>query len=354
MNRMILYRSGMAVVLAGLLQAAEPPLRSARADLMTYSDTDGTRHAVRTPQDWAQRRERILAAMQLVMGPLPDASRRVPLEPRFEDAVQVGTVRRQRLTFATEPGDRVSAYLLRPNEVQGKTAGILCLHQTTAIGKDEPAGAGGSDNLHYALELAERGYVTLVPDYPNFGEYRCDPYQQGYVSATMKGIWNHMRAVDLLQSLPEVDPERIGAIGHSLGGHNTLFVGAFDARIKAMVSSCGFNSFRKYYGGKLNGWSHAGYMPRIASVYGADPARMPFDFPEVIAALAPRALFINAPLQDGNFEVSGVVDCVDAARPVYELLGAGESLVVEYPACEHDFPPAVRQAAYAFLDRVLR
>ena len=42
----------------------------------------------------------------------------------------------------------------------------------------------------------------------------------------MKGIWNHMRAVDLLQSLDEVDNDRIGCIGHSLGGHNTLYVGA--------------------------------------------------------------------------------------------------------------------------------
>ena len=83
----------------------------------------------------------------------------------------------------------------------------------------------------------------------------------------MKGIWNHTRAVDLLQSLPEVDAERIGCIGHSLGGHNTIFVGVFDTRLKVLVSSCGFNSFFKYYGGDLTGWSHKGYMPRIAEVY---------------------------------------------------------------------------------------
>ena len=87
---------------------------------------------------------------------------------------------------------------------------MLCLHQTTKIGKGEPAGVGGNSNLHYAAELAARGYVTLAPDYPNFGDYSFDPYAHGYESATMKGIWNHMRAVDLLQSLSEVDPQRIG------------------------------------------------------------------------------------------------------------------------------------------------
>ena len=83
----------------------------------------------------------------------------------------------------------------------------------------------------------------------------------------MKGIWNHMRAVDLLQSLPEVDGTRIGCIGHSLGGHNSLFVAAFDPRLKVIVTSCGFNSFAKYRKGDLTGWSHKGYMPRIASEF---------------------------------------------------------------------------------------
>jgi dienelactone hydrolase len=170
----------------------------------------------------------------------------------------------------------------------------------------------------------------------------------------MKGIWNHMRAVDLLQALAEVDPDRIGCIGHSLGGHNTLFLAAFDARVKAMVSSCGFNSFFKYSGGNLTGWSHRGYMPRIADVYGCDPKRMPFDFPEIVAALAPRPLFVNAPMNDSNFELSGVVDCVTAARPVYELLGAKDGLVAVHPAGGHDFEPEVREAAYRFLDAALK
>jgi hypothetical protein len=230
---------------------------------------------------------------------------------------------------------------------------MLCLHQTTAIGKGEPAGVGGLKNLHYALELAERGYVTLAPDYPNFGGYKIDPYARGYASATMKGIWNHMRAIDLLASLPEVDAARIGCIGHSLGGHNSLFVAGFDLRIKVVVSSCGFNSFAKYFKGNLAGWSHKGYMPRIASVYGRDARKMPFDFTEVVAALAPRALFINAPLKDDNFEVSGVRDCVRAASPVYRLLEAADNIEAVYPSSGHDFPPDIRLQAYAFIDRLL-
>jgi pimeloyl-ACP methyl ester carboxylesterase len=168
------------------------------------------------------------------------------------------------------------------------------------------------------VELAARGYVALAPDDANFGEHPCDPYALGYASATMKAIVDHRRALDLLCGMPEVDSRRIGAIGHSLGGHNALFLAAYDGRVKAVVTSCGFNSFFKYRDGDLTGWSHAGYMPRIASRFGCDPKQMPFDFTEVLAAVAPRAVFISAPLHDDNFELSGVKDCLAAASPVYQ------------------------------------
>jgi len=170
----------------------------------------------------------------------------------------------------------------------------------------------------------------------------------------MKGIRNHMRAVDVLQSMSQVAAGRMASIGHSLGGHNTLFVGAFDERLRVLVTSCGFNSFKKYYGGNLTGWSHQGYMPWIAEKYGKDPARMPFDFPDVLAALAPRPVFINAPLRDANFEVSGVKDCVEFAAQIYaKIFNAADRLVAVYPDAAHEFPTDIRQQAYEFLDRWL-
>ena len=94
-------------------------------------------------------------------------------------------------------------------------------------------------------------------------------------------------------------------------------------------------------------------MPRIASVYEKNPSKMPFDFTEILGAIAPRALFINAPVHDSNFEISGVYDCVNAAKPVYELLNAGDKLMMINPDAPHDFPPEARNAAYLFLDREL-
>ena len=292
--------------------------------------------------------------MQRVMGPLPGPSRKVPLDVRVTEETKTPRFVRKKLTFAVEKGDRVPAYLFLPTGRKGKLAAVLCLHQTTPLGKKSPAGLGGKPNLHYALHLAERGYVTLAPDYPSFGDYPYDFARSAYQSGSMKAVWNNMRAIDLLQSLEEVDPERIGCIGHSLGGHNTMFTAAFDTRVKVLVSNCGFTSFPKYYGGKLNGWTSARYMPLIASAFENKPEKVPFDFPEVVATFALRAFLASRPLHDDNFEVSGVRDCLAAARPVYELLGAKDKLSANYPDCKHDFPPAVRKVAYDWLDRWLK
>jgi hypothetical protein len=103
-------------------------------------------------------------------------------------------------------------------------------------------------------------------------------------------------------------------------------------------------------GGDLRGWSGPRYMPRIATRYDFSPDQMPFDFPEVLAAIAPRAVLIVAPLHDDNFEVSGVRACVKAARPIYKLLGNPERLHVVYPDAGHDFPDTARVRAYRFLN----
>jgi hypothetical protein len=80
---------------------------------------------------------------------------------------------------------------------------------------------------------------------------------------------------------------------------------------------------------------------------------MPFDFPEILGAIAPRPVFISAPVRDDNFEVSGVKKCVAAAGGVYKLYGKQANLHAIYPECEHDFPDDIRAQAYEWLDDAL-
>jgi dienelactone hydrolase len=359
MNRKLALILAAAIVQSALEVMAfdaDAPIYREHQDLSYYLDGHGNRHAIRSTDDWAIRRVQILSQMQTVMGPLPRPAHPVPLDVRTLESVSLGQIVRRKIDYHTDSvSRRVSAYLFLPANASGKRPAILCLHQTVKIGKDEPAGLGSNPDLRYALELARRGYVTLAPDYPSFGDYSYDfDPKDGYVSGTMKAIYDNTRAIDLLQALPEVDADRIGCIGHSLGGHNSIFTAAFDPRIKAVVSNCGFTRFHKYYGGKLKGWTSPRYMPRIATVYGNDPDRVPFDFTEIVAALAPRAFLASAPTNDENFEVSGVRDVIAAAKPIYALYGKPDNLAANYPDCQHSFPPAAREVAYAFLDRHLK
>ncbi len=339
-------------------QAADPaPKYAEHQDLSYYLDADGAKHPIKTPADWAKRREHIATWMQTVMGPLPKPEKPVPLDMKVEQELDdIGQVIRRKISYQTDSTERrVKAFLFLPKVGQASQPAVLCLHQTTNIGKSEPAGLGGSPNLHYALHLAQRGYVTLAPDYPSFGEY---PYDfapaHGYMSGSMKAIYDNIRAVDVLQSLPEVDKDRIGCIGHSLGGHNTMFTAFFEPRIKCLVSNCGFTRFHKYYNGALKGWTSSRYMPLIDSRHHNSPDEVPFDFPEIVAAFAPRPFLASSPVGDSNFEVSGVKDSIASAKPIYELLGAAEHLQANYPNCAHDFPEDVRKVAYEFFDKHLK
>jgi dienelactone hydrolase len=346
------------MVLATALDRGAPWYED-RKNLLFYQDATGATLPVKSEADWAKRVAHVRANLELVMGKLPPPES-LPLDPSFDGGMRLEKYTRRHVTFLAEKGDRIPGWLLVPH---GAGAGdrrpaMICLPGSSAPGKDRPTGVVPAPGMAYAHELAERGYVCLALDYPllHTKEYRTDPYKLGYASATMKGIVNHRRGVDLLRSLPEVNGDAIGVIGHSLGGHNALFLAIFDERIKAVVSSCGYNVFAKHNGGNVAAWSSRFYMPRIKEVYGDDPARIPFDFTEVLAALAPRPVFTNAPLHDvPDFEVSGVRDCFTAAIPVYrEIFKAEDRLDVRYPDAGHEFPDAERQAAYTFLDKYLR
>jgi acetyl esterase/lipase len=338
-------------------EEAATPRYPDHSQLLVYRDAEGHEHPVKTPEDWAVRRRHVLAGMEEAMGPLPDRSDLPPLDVHLKGRMEGEGFQRLTISFVPEPSDRLCAHLYLPSGrgPDERLPAMLALHPTSTLGKDRVTKEGGEPNRMYAYELARRGYVVIAPDYPSFGDYQgYDFAADRYTSGTMKGIFNHMRCVDLLQSRPEVDPQRIGVIGHSLGGHNAMFVGVFDQRLKVIVSSCGWTPFHDYYGGKIKGWTSDRYMPRLRDVYALDPDRVPFDFYEVVAALAPRAFFSCSPLHDSNFDVTGVRKGIAKASEIFALLGAADQLQVRYPDSAHDFPPEMRREAYGFIDRALR
>lgn len=338
---------------------------SQRRDLLTITDLTGTR-PVKDKLDWADRRAQVLQGMQEAMGPLPAWSDLPAFDTKTVDTLVEELYTRYTIHFTVAKDEVVPAYLYIPSAVKKheKRPAMLALHGTGDLGKQLVDGKSILANRALARELAQRGYVVIAPDYPSMGELKdYDFANDRYQSATMKAIFNHMRCVDLLQSLPNVDPARIGVIGHSLGGHNAMFVGAFDTRLKVVVSSCGWTLLDYYnigeegskrYGGRLGPWAQDRYMPLLRDRFNLDGDKIPFDFDEVIAAIAPRAFFSNSPVNDSNFDVKGVEKGIASAGKVYRLLKAEKNLQVHYPAAGHDFPTEVRLKAYRFIDKALR
>lgn len=304
----------------------------------------------------AGRRGKTLTGMRAVMGDLPDRSNLPAMDLKVSEVARGEGYERRTVSFANVYGERVTAYLYVPSGLKAgeRRPGVLALQPTGEAGKVIVDGKGPKTfGRAYALEMAMRGYVVIAPDYPSFGEQRDYDFKKSkYASGTMKAISDNMRCVDLLRSMPEVDGEKIAAIGHSLGGHNALFTAAFDERIKVAMTSCGWTPFRYYYGGKkLANWAQDRYMPRVRDVYASDPGRMPFDFPGIIEAIVPRAVFSNSPTGDENFDVAGVVAAEPEIRAAYERAGARDKFVVRHPGYGHDFGEAERREAYRFIDR---
>ena len=321
-----------------------------------FPDESGNPQEIKTLQDWEKRRAAIIAGFESAAGKLPPRDALVPLDVLVSEKMETETYTRETITLASEPGDRTPAFLYVPKGMAPgeKRAGIVALHPTHTIGKGIVDGQGERPNRAYAREMAERGYIVIAPDYLSFGDYTgYDFTKDRYESGTMKGIWNHMRCVDLLVSRGDVDVEKIGTIGHSLGGHNAIFLGVFDRRVKVIVSSCGWTPFHDYYGGDVKGWTSDRYLPAIRDQFGLDPDKIPFDFYELVAALAPAAFFSNSPLRDANFDWRGIEKAAPKARRIYELYGAADKMRITYPDDEHDFPTREREESYEFLKRWL-
>jgi len=335
------------------------------SDLLYYKDALGLKKPVKTHQDWDIKRHQILEGMQQAMGELPGMTDLPSLDVQITDSLEKDNYTRLTISFTAAENERVPAYLYIParKNKDKKLPALVVLHGTGELGKKLVDGYSTLPNRAHATELAQRGYVVIAPDYPSMGDLKNYDFENDrYESGTMKGIFNHMRCVDLLQSREEVDPDRIGIIGHSLGGHNSIFAGAFDERIKVIVSSSGWTLMDYYnigeegskrYGGRLGPWAQDRYMPLLRDKFNLDAGLIPFDFDEVIAALAPRAFFSNSPVNDANFDVKGVRKGIASASMVYKLLGAGDKLQVRYPNAGHDFPPETRLEAYQFIDKIL-
>ena len=233
-----------------------------------------------------------------------------PLKPMARETLQREGYRIESLSYQVEPDDRVPAMLLIPDGVSANApaSAIAVWHQHAGqydLGKSEPAGLAGNPMHHTGVALAKEGYVVLCPDALCFEE-RQDPtdklagmryerfeflrYVVNGKCMAWKNILDMRRAVDYLTSRPEVNADRVGCYGHSMGSTHAWLVGPNEPRIKATAGNCCLPTYEGIHDERIL-HCFPNFVPGWLQ-YG--------DTPEIAGLIAPRALHLNLGETDGG------------------------------------------------------
>lgn len=280
----------------------------------------------------------------------------------------MGTHTLQTVRYDVEPGERITAYLLIPAGTKGRLPGIIACHQHGGefwLGKSEPAGLSANAMYHFGLDMCLRGYAVLCPDHLCFEDRRPPEFirkendslegrnyerfeftKRVFEGSTLqaKYISDLMRGVDALLELGCVYPDRIGAVGHSLGGQEALWLMWADGRIKAAAASCGFSQIRAILRDGIN---------HNFALYGFGLLNYA-DVGDIVSDIAPRPFFMSNGAQDRIFPVDGVREIARMAKERYSAAGAPENFRSVVFEGGHSFPVEVKAEAYGFLDKFIK
>ncbi len=294
-----------------------------------------------------------------------------PPNPRITESVQCDGYVRQRVEIETEPGVVMPFYVLIPDQLEGTAPAVIAPHGHASGGKLAPAGIASTPamaetisqhNYDYGVQAVRRGYVVFCPDARGFGERResfsaapellldSSCRQLAHMALplglTVAGMWTWdlMVLLDYVATRAETQGEKIGCIGLSGGGLQTLWLAALDERIACAVIS-GY-----MYGIEdsllhLSGNCDCNYIPHMWETA---------DMGDVAALIAPRPLLIEAARQDslnGPRGIDNVTEQCEITRRAYALLGATDRYATDYFDGGHVWRG---QDSLRWLDRWLR
>jgi dienelactone hydrolase len=323
---------------------------------------------------WQKERKKYLNAFREMIGPWPA---RPALSAASYDSYDDPDFTRVRVSFQSLSGDpfasTIKSWLFLPKGYSTPRPAIVTLHQTVPQGKDEPAGVNATlPWLTFAEYYARRGYVTLAPDAIGYGERTKGCYaEQSFELADAWSIlqprpqmsllglmlFDVTRAVDYLQTRGEVDPNRIGVMGHSQGGFLTNMVLGLEPRFRVGVASCGYGLFR-YDLFTPDRWAgpQSAYLPRMI-FYGVNRNALPFDFHQIMALAAPAAHLVQTAMLDTIWTPSAVV--LDPLikrelKRVHGFYGSKKNYVSLEESGDHGWYPDAQIAADALFDRILK
>ena len=315
-----------------------------------------------TLRAWKRKRAQIRERWSDYLGVIAADSGSPELNVLEEDR-PTGVVR-QLVEFQSEPGETVRGYLIKPQHIDAPRPGVLALHPTVPATIRQSAGLRDRErDYSFGLRLAQMGFVTFSPE--NF-LWR-DPFDQllsnfhtQYPDSSMnwsakkdifagvvenmqrqhpeakgmaKMLFDAQRGLDVLQSLDEVNPRRLGTIGHSLGSMQALYLTAFDERVQAAVSNePGIST-------DFQNWYDPWYL-------GEEIREFDHDQHELLALIAPRPFLL---MGGGGVDGATSWPYVQEALEVYGLYGEPRRLGFLNHEAGHNVPPVAEFRAYQWL-----
>ena len=296
-----------------------------------------------TKTEWQEWRRKFRRNIARYLGPKPEP---VPLEVETLEQTQHDGYTREKIIFNPDAFSSIPAYILIPDSANEKNPApaILCAHGH-GVGKDGAVGIVADYQKQYAVELAQRGFVTLAPDWRCFGERKdrdewvrrpgrdgCNAayFALGYFGYQLLqlNISDGQRCLDYLQSRPEVNSSRLGCMGCSFGGTMTTYISAFDRRIKAAVIVCYLSTLKDALGDRGRGNTCGSQF-----MFGLRAAG---DIADVAGLIAPRACMVQIGSDDRCFIESDALAAFEHLEKIYAACGKRDRLVLDHFEGEHE------------------
>jgi dienelactone hydrolase len=340
------------------------------------SQWDDLLEGIATPDDWARKRLDVKKRfLQLIRN---EAAPKVPmaLDIRVEQEFDTDGFQLRRISYNVECDERAHAYLAIPPGAApaGGFPAVLCIHGTgnwearRLVGLPPEPGDPHADQKGVGLDhgrmLAQRGYVTLSPEHfccgtrlPKEGPFDTAAFYRKHPrwSAVGKSTFENHIALNVLQSFPYVDGARLGVTGHSLGAQNSIFLAAYDDRVRCVAPSCAATTFRE--SPQPLQWSRDRwyiYFPQLREQL-LRGERIACDFHEMLALAAPRPLLEFFALNDTDFSCQAHRAMLHLKlRELYRLLGSEAAHAFLVFGDGHSSPRLTRDALVSWMDRWLK
>ena len=258
--------------------------------------------------------------------------------------------------------DKLYAHITYPADRSGELPVVIYLHAYLDAG-----GYDWSRGYLYRStpgeRLAQKGFLAVEFNQFGYAHRNRDSGIEFYeenpnLSALGVMIQDVSKIIDAVSLLDFADSDNIMVAGYSLGGTVGLYSAVFDERIKAVASTCGFGSMRRdVHGNQTEGIKRYSHLrptiPRLGLFLGNEK-RIPYDFHEVLALIAPRQVFILAPRLDQDWFYEDVEICYREAARIFDLYGKRENLVLNSPNDFNRYTPEYQQMVNDWLTKIVK